>query len=246
MTGVPKETDSALVAEARRLEAAGQSQRQIAAALNRPRHWVRYSLARGNEKTIVDVMLRSLKASPHARAVDPVHVDALAKSIAEIGLVEPILIRPLLASAADGAAAFEVMAGQHRVQACIKLGRDTVPAVIREADDLTAELVLIDENLCRRDLSTAERARAVLRRKVLYELIPTAMAAFGPARPATRVAGLVLLVRRPSRPGASPLRLFMPSSAPCGATATTRPGSPRRASFSIVRSERHRRVSIFP
>jgi ParB/RepB/Spo0J family partition protein len=164
MTG---ETDSALMAEARRLEAAGKSQRQIAAALNRPRHWVRYSLARGNEKTIVDVTLRSLKASPHARAVDPVHVDALAKSIAEIGLIEPILIRPLLASAAAGedGATFEVMAGLHRVQACIKLGRDTVPAVIREADDLTAELVLIDENLCRRDLSTAERARAVLRRK---------------------------------------------------------------------------------
>jgi N6-adenosine-specific RNA methylase IME4 len=193
MTG---ETDSALMAEARRLEAAGKSQRQIAAALNRPRHWVRYSLARGNEKTIVDVTLRSLKASPHARAVDPVHVDALAKSIAEIGLIEPILIRPLLASAAAGedGATFEVMAGLHRVQACIKLGRDTVPAVIREADDLTAELVLIDENLCRRDLSTAERARAVLRRKVLYEHLhpetkPTSQGGEGRRKATRRQAG---------------------------------------------------------
>jgi ParB-like chromosome segregation protein Spo0J len=61
-----------------------------------------------------------------------------------------------------------VMAGLHRVEAFRQLGRETIPAIIREADDLLAELVLIDENLCRHDLSPAERAIAVKRRKAIY------------------------------------------------------------------------------
>jgi ParB-like chromosome segregation protein Spo0J len=60
------------------------------------------------------------------------------------------------------------MAGLHRVKAARKLGWETVPAILREADDLVAELVLIDENLCRRDLTPAERAVAVKRRKAVY------------------------------------------------------------------------------
>jgi hypothetical protein len=52
--------ESDLIAEARRLEAEGRSQRQIADALGKPRHWVRYSLGASAAKdnstaTIIDV-----------------------------------------------------------------------------------------------------------------------------------------------------------------------------------------------
>ena len=70
-------------------------------------------------------------------------------------------------------AAFEVIAGMHRVKACRRLQWTTIPASIIEADDLHAELMLIDENLCRNDLSPAERASAISRRKAIYlELHP--------------------------------------------------------------------------
>lgn len=158
--------DAAKVAEARRLEKDGKSQRQIAAALGKPRHWVRYSLAASGAKdasasAVTEVPVHLVHANPHARAVDRGHVDWLAGSVAEIGLLEPIMARSL-------GGAYEVMAGLHRVEAFRKLGRETIPAIIREADDLLAELVLIDENLCRHDLSPAERAIAVKRRKAIY------------------------------------------------------------------------------
>jgi ParB-like chromosome segregation protein Spo0J len=164
-TGGPDE--SALVAEALRLEKDGKSQRQIAAALGKPRHWVRYSLAvapmpkKSPAATVAEVPLHLITANPHARAIDRGHVDALAGSVAEIGLLEPVVLR----SFGD---AFEVMAGLHRVEAFRKLGLQAIPAIVREADDLLAELVLIDENLCRHDLSPAERALAVKRRKAIY------------------------------------------------------------------------------
>jgi uncharacterized ParB-like nuclease family protein len=156
--------DTDKVAEAQRLEKEGKSQRQIAAALGKPRHWVRYSLAAAKDlstSAVVEVPLHLIHASPHARGVDQGHVGALAGSFAEIGLLEPVVVRPV----EDG---YEVMAGLHRVEAFRKLDRETIPAIIREADDLLAELVLIDENLIRRDLSPAEQAIAVIRRKAIY------------------------------------------------------------------------------
>jgi ParB-like chromosome segregation protein Spo0J len=169
VTPSPNKTAAAAdkVAEARRLEKQGKSQRQIAAALGKPRHWVRYSLAESVAKdastsTVIEVPLHLIHANPHARAVDQTHVGKLAGSLLEIGLLEPVLARSL------GDASYEVMAGLHRVEAFRKLGRQTIPAIIREADDLLAELVLIDENLRRLDLSPAERTIATMRRKAIY------------------------------------------------------------------------------
>jgi hypothetical protein len=57
----------------------------------------------------------------------------------------------------------------HRVKAFRHLGRQTIPAMILDVDDLHAELMLIDENLCRNDLTPAERASAQARRKAIYQ-----------------------------------------------------------------------------
>ncbi|TAK50258.1 MAG: hypothetical protein EPO23_03365 [Xanthobacteraceae bacterium] len=109
-----------------------------------------------------DIDLGLCHASPRARGVDPRVVDALAESIAETGLLQPITVRRL-------AGGFEVIAGMHRVGAFRKLARATIPAIIREMDDLRAELALIDENLVRNDLSAAERSAAQARRKALWQ-----------------------------------------------------------------------------
>src|ERR1700722_9428614 len=87
--------DAALVAEALRLEAAGKSQRQIAAALGKPRHWVRFTAlakpepAIGAADNVIAVPLMVISANPNSRAVHDKSVAALAESIEEIGLLEP-------------------------------------------------------------------------------------------------------------------------------------------------------------
>jgi ParB/RepB/Spo0J family partition protein len=117
-----------------------------------------------------EIDLQLCYPSPKARAVDASAVAKLAESISESGLLQPITVRKVRKSRAGQVCdAFEVIAGMHRVKAFRRLGRETIPAVVTEMDDLRAELALIDENLCRNDLSPAERSAAQARRKAIYQ-----------------------------------------------------------------------------
>lgn len=101
-----------------------------------------------------------------ARAVDPEAVTRLVDSIAEVGLINPVRVR----AAGDH---WEVIAGVHRVEAHKRLGLAEIAAEVVEDDDLHAELAMIDENLCRSELSPSDRARQTARRKAIYlELHP--------------------------------------------------------------------------
>lgn len=86
-------------------------------------------------------------------------VDELAKSIKEIGLLNPITITK----------DFRLVAGYHRLTACKKLGWTTIPANVVDMDALHAELAEIDENLIRNELTVLERAEQLKRRKEIYE-----------------------------------------------------------------------------
>lgn len=124
------------------------------------------------------------RPSPGARAVKAGEVLRLQASIAEVGLRQPINVR-----AVDGG--YEVRGGGHRLAAFRALGRETIPAFVRDDDDLHAELAEIDENLCRNDLSPIERDLAVARRKALYEALhpETIKGATGKGRPKVRQNG---------------------------------------------------------
>jgi ParB family chromosome partitioning protein len=75
----------------------------------------------------------------------------LADSIAERGVLQPILLRP----SGDG---YEIVAGERRWRAAQKARLHTIPAIIREIDDsATAEIALI-ENVQREDLNPLEEA----------------------------------------------------------------------------------------
>ncbi|WP_366249215.1 ParB N-terminal domain-containing protein [Devosia sp. 66-14] len=72
--------------------------------------------------------------------------------------------------AGDG---WEVIAGVHRLEACKSLGLVEIPADVVGDDDLHAELAMIDENLCRAELTPSDRARQTARRAEIYrELHP--------------------------------------------------------------------------
>jgi ParB family chromosome partitioning protein len=80
---------------------------------------------------------------------------ALAASLTERGVVQPILVRPL----AGGT--YELVAGERRWRAAQLAGLETIPAIVRDHDDAaTLELALI-ENMAREDLNPVEEARAI-------------------------------------------------------------------------------------
>lgn len=116
-------------------------------------------------------MLRDLPTDAIARRADARAVNAdtvagLVDSIGAVGLINPIRVR----AAGD---AFELIAGAHRLEACKALGLAEVTCDVVEASDLHAELAMIDENLCRAELSPADRASQTARRKAIYiELHP--------------------------------------------------------------------------
>lgn len=113
---------------------------------------------------IQPVAIDAIHARPDARAIADKTVAALVESIAAVGLINPIRVR----RAADG---FEVIAGRHRLEACRSLGLAEIDAVVVTDDDLHAELAMIDENLCRAEMSPADRASATARRKEIYEAL---------------------------------------------------------------------------
>lgn len=88
-------------------------------------------------------------------------LDALALSIQEVGVLQPIVVR----KAAGG---FELIAGERRLRAAKKAGLATIPAVIRESDDAESLREALIENIHREDLNPIELAEAF--RELLEEL----------------------------------------------------------------------------
>lgn len=80
-------------------------------------------------------------------------MEELTNSIRERGVLQPILVRPL----PNGR--FEIVAGERRWRASQKVGLHTMPAVVRELDDLQVMEIAIVENVQRADLSAIEEAR---------------------------------------------------------------------------------------
>lgn len=103
---------------------------------------------------------------PDVRPLDEVVVAGLVESISSVGLINPIRVRV-------SGGRWEVIAGSHRLAACKRLGLADIECIVAEDDDIIAELAMIDENLCRAELSPSDRARQTARRKAIYlELHP--------------------------------------------------------------------------
>ena len=80
----------------------------------------------------------------------------LASSIRELGVLQPILVRPLPNSQ------FELIAGERRWRAAKRCGLDTIPCVVRTTDDVASVEQALVENLHRQDLTALEEAAAYL------------------------------------------------------------------------------------
>ena len=111
--------------------------------------------AGGDEGGVREVELVLIRANPHQprKQFDEASLDELAQSIADKGVLQPILLRPV-----EGV--YELIAGERRWRAAQKAQLHRIPALVREMDDAaTAEVALI-ENVQRADLNAIEEAEA--------------------------------------------------------------------------------------
>jgi ParB family chromosome partitioning protein len=85
------------------------------------------------------------------KTFDPEPLDELKRSIAEYGVLVPIIVRPR----DDG---FELVAGERRWRACAALQLPSIPAIVRAGDDRDTLEVAMIENLQRENLNPLEEA----------------------------------------------------------------------------------------
>jgi ParB-like chromosome segregation protein Spo0J len=103
--------------------------------------------------------IQSIRVKDRRRTANTEKVRAIAASIAEIGLINPITIRN------DGT----LIAGLHRLEAHKALGLAQIEAKVLDLDPLDAELAEIDENLQRNDLTVLEQGEHLFRRNQILE-----------------------------------------------------------------------------
>jgi len=107
------------------------------------------------------IAISKIRINPGRREADPKHIAELAKSISEIGLLNPITIDR----------EHTLIAGLHRLEATKQLGRTEIECTVSSLDGLQAELAEIDENFVRAELSTVDYSELLLRRKEIYEAL---------------------------------------------------------------------------
>ena len=87
----------------------------------------------------------------------------LMASVAEKGIIEPLIVRQI-------GGRFQIIAGERRYHAAVQVGLEELPVVVREVDDAEVMELALVENLQRKDLTPFEEAEALqqLARKCEY------------------------------------------------------------------------------
>jgi len=93
-------------------------------------------------------------AQPRKR-FDEEALQALAESVEERGLLQPVLVRP------RPGGTYELVAGERRWRAAQRAGLETLPALVQQRDDAQSLEAALVENMAREDLNPIEAARAV-------------------------------------------------------------------------------------
>jgi len=90
------------------------------------------------------------------RYFDPTAMQELVESVRQHGILQPMLVRPLLDDK------YELVAGERRYRAAVSAGLEEVPVVIRELTDNDALQLALLENLQREDLNPIEETEGIL------------------------------------------------------------------------------------
>ena len=122
---------------------------------------------------------------------DEASLISLSESIRELGVLQPVLVRPMENDV------FELIAGERRWRAARKAGLSSIPAIVRSVSDTVSLEQALVENLHRSDLSALEEAAAYQQLMEDFGLTQEQVAArVGKSRPA--VANTLRLLQLPS------------------------------------------------
>jgi ParB family chromosome partitioning protein len=105
---------------------------------------------------LIDIPISALEPNPHQPRVhfDEETLTDLAASIAELGVLQPVLVRRV------GEGRYQLIAGERRWRAAKRAGLAIIPAIVRLTDDMASMEQALVENLHRQDLTPLEEAAA--------------------------------------------------------------------------------------
>ncbi len=112
----------------------------------------------GPAAALAEVPITQITPNPNQPRVhfDEETLVELAASIAEMGVLQPVLVRPV----EDDVGGYELIAGERRWRAAQRAGLTTIPAIVRVTDDVSSVEQALVENLHRQDLTPLEEAAA--------------------------------------------------------------------------------------
>lgn len=113
------------------------------------------SLSINDDDKVIEIPITQLRANPYQprKAFDEEAIHELAESIRQHGVIQPIIVRPVLRG-------YEIIAGERRFRASQYCGNATIPAVVRTFNDQQVMEVALIENLQRENLNAMELAVA--------------------------------------------------------------------------------------
>ena len=120
------------------------------------------ALETATQRRVPIELIRPGALQPRRRFAEA-ELEALAQSIREKGVLQPLLVRPIDTGAGEDGATFELVAGERRWRAAQRVGLHEVPVVVRALADAEALEIALVENLQREDLSPLEEAEAYRR-----------------------------------------------------------------------------------
>ena len=114
--------------------------------------------AQRNAEGVWSIPISTIDPNPHQprQSFDEEALNALAASIRQVGLLQPVAVR------AVGIARYELIAGERRLRACERLGMTHINALVLPATENHSALLALVENLQREDLHYLDEAEGYL------------------------------------------------------------------------------------
>ncbi len=120
-------------------------------------------LAEPGSSTVTDGLKRDLpieklipRQNQPRRTVDPTELEQMAATIRALGIIQPIVVRPLDDQSGDR---YQIVAGERRWRAAQLAGMSAVPTIVRILDERRTALYSLAENVARSDLNPVDLAK---------------------------------------------------------------------------------------
>ena len=109
-----------------------------------------------NEGNVVEINIDDIRSNPYQprKTFDTESLNELAKSIAEYGIVQPVIVKKSIKG-------YELVAGERRTKAAKIAGLNKIPAIIKDFDDQEMMEIALIENIQREDLNPIDEATSI-------------------------------------------------------------------------------------